>query len=67
MVLGHIKGHVRRFWQGNTVHRGTVENVGRVATLISETNVSGIYIKVNVNEVRSGVKLFINEFFDCYL
>ena len=26
-VLGHIDGYSRRFWQGNTTHRGTEDKV----------------------------------------
>lgn len=33
-LVGSIKGYKRRFWQGNTFHRGTEEHVARVATLI---------------------------------
>lgn len=26
-VTGYIRGYVRRFWQGNNTHRGTIEKV----------------------------------------
>ena len=39
-TLGYIKGYERRFWQGSTYHRGTVEHPGRCLTITPVEGVS---------------------------
>lgn len=29
-VTGYVRGYLRRFWQGNVTHRGTIEKVGNI-------------------------------------
>ncbi len=38
-LLATVDGWTRRFWQGSHDHRGTVENPGRVLTLVPEADV----------------------------
>ncbi|ELU04540.1 hypothetical protein CAPTEDRAFT_168933 [Capitella teleta] len=60
-LIGHIGGFERRFWQGNTTHRGTVELPGRVATLVasadSEAKVWGVAFElVGARMIRAALE-----------
>ena len=69
-VVGHIRGFSRKFWQGNTTHRGTPEQVSTVwkfqyfsAIQILRETKDGDY-RVPKIAILTHLETLINEFYE---
>ncbi|XP_017782861.1 PREDICTED: glutathione-specific gamma-glutamylcyclotransferase 1 isoform X1 [Nicrophorus vespilloides] len=58
VVFGSIRGYSRKFWQGNKAHRGTKDQLSRVATLVSDDKsvVHGVAFIVSDEQVIQNLK-----------
>jgi len=56
-LVGRIKHFKRRFWQGSSDHRGTVQSPGRVATILpsdsADDQVWGLAYKLDKSEIET--------------
>ncbi|GCB76407.1 glutathione-specific gamma-glutamylcyclotransferase 1 [Scyliorhinus torazame] len=56
--IGFIRGYSRRFWHGDSYHRGNQEMPGRVVTLLEDVDADtwGVAYEVRDDQVRSSLE-----------
>ncbi|XP_041070709.1 glutathione-specific gamma-glutamylcyclotransferase 1 [Carcharodon carcharias] len=56
--IGFIRGYSRRFWHGDSYHRGNQETPGRVVTLLedADANTWGVAYEVRDDQIRTSLE-----------
>ncbi|XP_048394378.1 glutathione-specific gamma-glutamylcyclotransferase 1 [Stegostoma tigrinum] len=56
--VGFIRGYSRRFWQGDSYHRGNQQEPGRVVTLLEDANADtwGVAYQVQKDQLRHSLE-----------
>ncbi|XP_020381653.1 glutathione-specific gamma-glutamylcyclotransferase 1 [Rhincodon typus] len=56
--IGFIRGYSRRFWQGDSYHRGNQQAPGRVVTLLEDANADtwGVAYQVQQDQLRHSLE-----------